>query len=298
MNQFKCFVQTVFRHVKHFLEKCYRDNISALAGQSSFFLILSAVPFLMFAFSMISILTGRDPASLLPKLTVAEDSQVYPYARVIYRFIEESVRRSGSGTAIVTAVVALWSAGKGMYCLTDGISRIYKLPVKRIWLVRRVYAMGYTVVMLLLMLVFLFMMGGTFIFAGLIMELWKELALRYVLAVLMYIILALIQSFLMTLALKLYLHRKLRNQRRCTFRALFPGMLLTVIAWNLLTFGVMFYVTNFATSSIYGSLGSVFMLMIWIYFMMFILLYGIQINYIYRYRFCRSRKKKRDHDKE
>ena len=80
----------------------------------------------------------------------------------------------------------------------------------------------------------------------------------------------------------MYLYRKLTNKRRCTFRALYPGMILTVIAWNVLTFGVMIYIRHFATSSIYGTLGSVFMIMLWIYFMMYILLYGIQLDYIYR----------------
>ena len=35
---------SVFAQVKYILDKSYRDNIPALAGQSAFFLLLSAIP--------------------------------------------------------------------------------------------------------------------------------------------------------------------------------------------------------------------------------------------------------------
>ena len=294
MAKFKLFVKFVTRHVMHFLKKSYKDNISALAGQSSFFIILSAVPFLMFVFSIVSMLTGRDPSSFqFPRLKSAEGGEFENLLRIISEFIEESIRRSSSGTAIVTAVVALWSAGKGMYCITEGISRIYKLPNKSIWLIKRVYAMGYTVVMLLMMLICVAVIALTFIFAERISEWYSGMILRRALFVLGYAALMLLMSFLMTLALKMYLFRKLTNKRRCTVRALYPGMILTVIAWNALTFGLIIYIRNFATSSIYGSLGSVFMIMLWIYFMMYILLYGVQLDYVYRKWFSSRRVKRR-----
>ena len=290
----KSFVKTVTRHVRRFLKKCDKDNVSALAGQSAFFILLSAVPLMMFAFTMVSLLTGRDPSTIsFPEVKSAVGTQLEPYVNIFTRFIEESIRHSGSGTAIVTAVVTLWSAGKGMYFITEGISRIYTLPKKKIWLVRRIYAMGYTVVLLLMLLICVAAMALAFLFAGRISLWWKGMAARRVLFFIAYIGFMLLQALLMTLALKFYLLPKLANKRRCTVRALFPGMVLTVIAWNGLTFGMLVYIFRFATSSIYGSLGSVFLIMIWVYFMMYILLYGIQLDYLYRYRFSCKKAKRR-----
>ena len=49
-------IKTIIEQVKYFLDKCSDDNISAIAGQSAFFIILSFVPFLMFAFAILSFL--------------------------------------------------------------------------------------------------------------------------------------------------------------------------------------------------------------------------------------------------
>ena len=273
------FINNVISHVKHFLNKSYRDNIPALAGQSAFFIILSVVPLMMFAFAMLSILTGEDIESVAISLPELEN---YPLVEKLIQFVEDSIKSSGSGTLIVTAVVTLWSAGKGMYCITGGISRIYQLPNRSFWLFKRIFAMGYTVVILLMFLLCVGVMAFCIFFADTISAMWGGTWFKRLLFFLSYILFGLLQALLMTVALKMYLRGKLNNRKYHSIRALYPGMLLTVIAWNALTFGVMIYIRHFAVSSIYGSLGSIFMLMLWIYFMMYILLYGIQLDYIYR----------------
>lgn len=118
---------------------------------------------------------------------------------------------------------------------------------------------------------------------------------RNVFLVFFYIVFGLLQAWLMALVIKLFLRDKVKDKRYISFRALMPGMLLTVICWYLLTFGVMAYIKNFATQSIYGSLGTVFVMMIWVYFLMYILLCCIEFNYIHREKF--SGKKKADKKK-
>lgn len=264
-----------------------------MAGQSSFFLMLSVVPMLMFAFSLISLLTGKDIE--ISDFFAYREMSAFPYLVKLMEYVIDSVHKANSGVIVITAVMTLWSAGKGMYCVTDGIMRVYKIPNRTIWLFRRVYAMGYTIVLL-----FVFFLGVVFVtfnivIFGTVVKLsgYNE-ALRVVLQVVMFIIFALFQSLLLTFALKLYLRGKIKNDAYRTFRALFPGMFLAVAAWNGLTIGMIFYVRHFATSSIYGSLASVFMLMIWLYFMMVILLYGIQFDYVYRRRFSTKWFKKRE----
>ncbi|MBQ3264909.1 MAG: YihY/virulence factor BrkB family protein [Ruminococcus sp.] len=288
MKKKKNVFAVIVTHVRHFLKKSYRDNISALAGQSTFFLLLSAVPCILFAFSVFSILTGKTFDSVsIPTADLPENSALYPYFRAFFSFVKESVQRSGSGTTIITAIVMLWSAGKGMYCITEGISRVYRLPNRRFWLFKRIYAMGYTVVMMLIVLLCVVVTAVNFFFAGTVLKLWEVVQVQWAMRIILYIMLALLLALMLTLALRFYLHGKLKNKRYCSLRALFPGMLLTVVAWNALTIGVMIYIRYFATSSVYGSLSSVFMLMIWAYFMMYILLYGVQLNYIYRRQFSR-----------
>lgn len=272
-----------FSRVKYILNKSYRDNIPALAGQSAFFLILSAIPMLLFVFSLFSMLTGED---LKVSDFLAITNQIgFPYTDKLINYIVDSVHKATSGTAVITAIVMLWSAGKGIYCVTDGIMRIYRIPNNKFWLLKRLYAMGYTVVMLLIILLGLVIVMANFIFAGYLSYLTAAFSqFRWVILVLLYLVFGLLQTLLMTWALKLFLRNKV-DPAYCTMRALCPGMLMTVIAWKILTFGVVFYIHHFAVSSVYGSLASVFMLMMWVYFLTYLLLYGIQINYVYRKKF-------------
>lgn len=276
----------VMNEIMWFLDVGYKDNIPALAGQSAFFMILSAPPLLMFAFTLLSMLTGKDIQSIgmsfLDRFRQIGDFPLLDYAE---RFIKTSVSRSGSGTAILTAVVALWSAGNGMYCITEGISRVYELPNKRIWLTKRLFSMLYTLLMLIVMGLDFAFMGINIVFAtGIIQNLGIKEA-RNIFLVVFYIVFGLLQAVLMALAIKLFLRDKVKEKKYISFKALMPGMLVTVVCWYLLTFGVTAYIKHFATLSIYGSLGTVFVMMIWVYFMMYILLCGIEFNYIHRERF-------------
>lgn len=282
---------TLFTQIKYILDKSYRDNIPALAGQSAFFLILSAIPLILFVFSMFSLLTGKDiKASDFPFIP-AQDA--FPYADKLVNYIVESVRKATSGTAIVTAVVMLWSAGKGMYCITDGILRVYRIPNNKFWLLRRVYAMGYTVVMLLILLVgLLIVLANIFLASSLTVLLGGGRQIHWITLALLQFLFSLVQTVLMAWALKLFLHNKVKRSYT-TMRALIPGMLFTVITWKVLTFGIVYYLRHFAVASVYGSLAGVFMVMIWVYFLTYLLLYGIQINFVYRHEFSTFRLFKR-----
>ncbi|MBQ7217932.1 MAG: YihY/virulence factor BrkB family protein [Ruminococcus sp.] len=275
------------RHIRRVLKKNNSDNISAMAGQSAFFVMMSVVPLIMFVLSLLSLLLGNSE-----EITLKVPDGASALRTVITEFFISLVnnsRKSGAIPAIVTIILALWSAGKGMYIITDGISRIYRLRQKHTWLLRRVFAMIYTIVLL-----FMFILSGALIIFNTYVENFIGEAFRFfpystqILYGLRYVILTVIQVLFLTLALKLYLMRKVKDKRFTKFRVLLPGTIFTAVSWGILSWGVNFYTTHF-TSSIYGSMGTVIILMIQLYFMMYLLLGGIQINYIYRHAFYHFR---------
>ena len=282
---------SVLSQIKYIMDKCYRDNIPALAGQSAFFLLLSAIPLILFVFSVLSLVTGKD---LKAEDFAAIPAQgTVPYFDKLVNYIVESVHKATSGTAIITAVIMLWSAGKGMYCITDGILRVYRIPNNKFWLLRRIYAMGYTIVMLLILLVGLVVvLANIFLASSITYLVGGERQVHWLTLLLLQLLFSFLQMLLMTWALKLFLRNKVK-QSYTTMRALFPGMLFTVITWKALTFGIVYYMRHFAVSSVYGSLAGVFMVMVWVYFLTYLLLYGIQINYVYRHEFSTFRLFKR-----
>ena len=235
----------------------------------------------MFAVSLLSILTNNNiDYSVTDRLKAYYSDDFND--NMLYNIFYSAVSNASSGTTIITAVVSLWTAGRGLYIITDGINRIYRLPYKRIWLIKRIYAMGYTVVMLIMMIITLTALSLGLMFSTEINSLFKIYMPFWFSKTVFYIVGDLLMGLSMVIALKMYLWRKIPDKRYSKVRVLVPGVTITVLGWNLLMFGVSVYTKYFTTSSVYGSLGTVAIFMMMIYFMMFILLCGMQFNYIYR----------------
>lgn len=263
---------------KYFLNKSRVDNISAIAAQSAFFLMLSIVPFLMFTFAILSFF--NIPLNIYEtylKHAIPNDLNFG-----LKTFIETAYHNS-VGIAFTTIIAALWSAGKGIYSVFEGVNRIYKIRIKRFWIIKRVFAMLYTIIMFVIMLVSIaILMAGEF-FDDAIKPYLKSLPnVVEILYSLRYLVVFIFLLFMLSLALKLYLRGKVKDKRWAKFRLQLPGIGLTALCWLGLSYGIRIYVKYFNGFSIYGSLTTVAVVMIWFYFSMYILLYGIQFNYINR----------------
>lgn len=64
------------------------------------------------------------------------------------------------------------------------------------------------------------------------------------------------------------------------FREVWPGALFSLLAWIFVSWAFSFYVDNLAQYSVlYGSLGTIIVLMLWLYIVSMILLMGPQLNH-------------------
>lgn len=298
-NNKKSKLSKLIKDIKYFLDKSKQDNVSAIAAQSAFFLVLSVVPFLMFAFALLSYFNiPRDlfVTYLKPFFTGEVGERIQE--------VFNSTYHNSIGIAFTTIIVALWSAGKGLYSICDGICRIYRLRYKKFWFVKRIYAMGYTFLMFIVITIVALVLIGAEFFDAQIRPILKSLP--YVLELLYtlrYLVVFVVLILLMSLALKLYLRGKVDDKRWSKFRLQLPGVSLTALCWIGLSLGIRIYVKYFNGFSIYGSLTTIAIVMIWLYFSMYILLYGIQFNYInreiiYNIRFRNIFKRKKIDKKE
>ena len=69
------------------------------------------------------------------------------------------------------------------------------------------------------------------------------------------------------------------QDRRPPVRTLLPGITLSLVSWLVISIGFSVYVENFGKYSIvYGALGTVIVLLIWLYMTSFILILGAEFN--------------------
>ena len=117
-------ILVIFRRIwgafKPFYKKIVFDNIFAIAGQSAFFLILSAVPLLMFSVSVLQSLH-------LSTETLGDFlGDTYSSTQVSEWFKSlNNMYKAPTSISVITLIATLWSASKGMHAITNGLNRVH-----------------------------------------------------------------------------------------------------------------------------------------------------------------------------
>lgn len=261
--------------VKMFLDKCKRDNINAFAAQSAFFIILSAIPFLML-FSSLLQYTPVTEGVLMNIINHTLPTYVAPF----FVSIVEEVYNKSIGIVSVAAVVAIWSAAKGFQYIANGLNVINGLEETRNWFVLRFWAIIYTIVFVIAVVITLVLL----VFGKSL----KMVILQYVpiLAGATEMVLRL-RSLIMLGILILFfavLFQMIPN-RKASFRLQLPGAVLCAVAWYVFSFGLSIYVGYFHGFSMYGSLTTIVLIMLWLYFCMYIMMICAEVNVMFEESF-------------
>lgn len=265
------------KNIKRLLEKCQRDHISAYASQSAFFLLLSLIPFLMLFSSMLQY-TVVTEATLLSFVNEIMPQYIAPF---VISIINEVYHKS-VGIVSVTAIAAIWSAAKGVQHLTAGFNIIHGIDETRNWLIRRFWAVVYTAVFLASIVAALVLLAfgnsiqkllvGYFPWLAAATDLFFRLRGVITLGAL---------SCVFTVLYKTLPNRRGLSNQKLTLRNQFPGAALCAVAWYLFSIGISVYLEYFNGFSMYGSLTTIVLVMLWLYFGMYIMMLCAEFNMIF-----------------
>lgn len=261
----------IIGNVKSFMDKCKRDKINAYSAQSAFFIILSIIPFLM-VFSSLLQYTSITKGMLFQIIEKVMPQYVSPF---LISLVDEVYSRS-VGIISVTAVVAIWSAAKGVQYMTDGLNSVNDLEETRNWFVLRFWAVVYTIVFLVAILFTLLVL----VFGNSI----RHLATNYFPFITNLVdVFARFRGLWMPIFLIFFfdvIFTALPN-RKLTLRSQLPGAAICAVAWYLFSFGLSVYVDYFNGFSMYGSLTTIALIMLWLYFCMYIMMMSAEVNVIF-----------------
>ena len=249
-------MQKAIRLVTRFLAKCQKDKINAYSAQIAFFIILSIIPFLMVFSSMLQY------TSITEDMVFEIIERVMPQyvAPFLVTLVKEIYTRS-MGIISVTAIIAIWSAAKGIQYMT------------RNWFVLRFWAVIYTIVFLVAIVFTLVVL----VFGNSL----RHLAADYLpfIAHLVKIIIKFRGLILLLLLILFFdvIFTALPNTK-LTFKSQLPGATACAAAWYVFSFGLSIYVDYFNGFSMYGSLTTIALIMLWLYFCMYIMMMTVEFN--------------------
>lgn len=269
----------ILSRIRMFIKKCERDNISAYAAQSAFFMILSIIPFLMLFISLVQ----YTPITKGMVMTTV-DRLMPDYITPFLISVIEEIYTKNIGLASASAIAAIWASAKGIQYLSKGLNGVYDIMETRNYVYLRVRAILYTLVLVAaIVLALMILVFGNSI-QGLLAE-HLPLVAKLTQVVLKLRTLIMLAVFSLFFAL---LFKMLPN-RRATLKSQLPGSVLCAVAWSVFSYGLSVYVDYFNGFSMYGSLTTIVLLMLWMYFCMYIVLICGEINNIYEEHWKRRR---------
>lgn len=269
----------LIRKLRTFINAVIKDNIGIYAAQASFFIIISAVPFIMLLLTLVKYFVPMDQMTILTAINRVAPETIGSFLTTI---VNELFSKTSSAPIIsVTAVSTLWLASKGVMALYLGLNNVFKPRKMPNYFCSRFMAVLYTMIFIAALLLTIIVFG----FGSKLEELLTaKLSFIGVIFTFFMSIRVLLFTIILTLVFALFYRFLPRTNNG--FKYQLPGALCAAAGWIMFSFFYSIYIEYFSNYSyVYGSLAAIVFLMLWLYFCMNIFLYGAEINKLYEERF-------------
>lgn len=260
------------------ISECYKDDVLGHAAQLAFYFLFALFPMLIFLTALVAYL----PIPRLLERLMEYFSQVIPTVAfvLVQQTMSEITRKQRGGLLGVGLIVTIWAASSGLHALIYSLNVAYSVKVMRPWWKDRLLAIALTIgfsALTLAALSIIFFGGNLGAFLANHYQLnrafqngWRLLQWPMVV-------------FFLLLGLELIYYYAPNLQQR--WRWFSPGAIFALLLWLMISFGFRWYVVRVANYSLtYGSLGSVMVLMLWLYLTSIAILIGGEINGVREHR--------------
>jgi membrane protein len=262
-----------FRLLRLAFWRAFVHDAFAIAKASAYSMILTFFPVLLIIGSVLA--NWRKGAPYLREISYALGSILPAGGNTVLSYLKGAGQHP-VGFLTTTALVTLWTASGVMVSWMDGFRRCYELPKTWDLLQERLIAFLLVVFALVPMTfsTLLVAVGSKFEarllpyvdpdFSIYVFLLWG--ATRWLIATL---------TSIAVIAL-IYHHAVPRTQ---PWHSVMPGAMLATILWFTTTVGFRAYLQHFGNfATIYGSLGAVMALLVWMYLISLVVLVGAEFN--------------------
>lgn len=241
--------------------------MSILPGQISFFVVLSIVPVLSIIMMLLSKL------SLSFESVEAAISHYVPIAAtdIIFSIIAE---QKADVVDFLFIISAFYIASKATHSIIVASTQIYNGKQKDFFRTRiKAIIMLLILIFLIVLGIIVLMLGGKFVaYLSSVSKVISPFATKLYYLIkwpFIFFVIFIVVKVIYTVAPNANVPSKSVNK----------GALLTTIIWGISTYAYSFYVVNIANySRFYGNISNIIILMIWIYWLCYIFVYGMTLN--------------------
>ena len=264
------------------LRRFFRDGGNQYAGNVAFFTLLSLFPFLIFLTSIAA--SFQDTESATRFIEYLLDILPPVAAGAVEPILDDMFSQKKRFFLTLSIVVVIWSSANVIEALRAGLNSIYRVALPRSYIFRRIQGFMFIVIAAIGILVamnLLVLVPAVLSYVPLpdaVSEQMKPLVSigRYGAAPLILLIMNII------------LFRFLPNVDQ-GWRNVMPGAVLSLVVWLVLVQAFSIYIQNFGDYSvIYGSLGGVIVLLLFLYMGAAAFLLGAEFNVVLKERLTQN----------
>lgn len=248
------------------------DRVAGLAAQLAFYFFLALFPTLLFLVSLLSYLPAEP--TIESTLTRMESLLPMEVLQIIRRHIDEVVAGDRGGLMTFAIAGAIWSSSTAMNAIITALNHAYDIEEFRPWWQTRLTAIALTVALAIFSVAaFALVVGG----ADLAAWVARRTGAGEMFATIWAIAQWPVALALVVFAVDLVFYFAPNADTRWVWVS--PGSLLATGLWLLASLGFKIYVQNFSNYAVvYGTIGSIIVLMLWFYMSAFALLVGAELN--------------------
>ncbi len=254
------------------------DRISVYAAQASFFVIISAVPFLSLLFAIVGSIA---PAKLEGFAASAQTLLPAAMYEMFANIIAELQTAPAVSLLSISALTTLWSASKGISAIRGGVQTVYHANRRKGFVKNRLPSLVYTLTFIVMIVaVVVILVFGDFLYSLITQKLHFNFGILEKLFRFKTPIFIVFMTLVFTV-----MYYAVARRSDCVSKNFFkhmPGAVFSSLGWSVFSYFYSLYIHHFPNASyIYGSLAAVCLIMLWLYFCMIILLCGAEINRMY-----------------
>lgn len=262
------------------IEKIMKDHVGAYATQAAFFMMLSMVPIIMLLMALVQ----YTPVTQGTIISIIHEILPTTIQGAIISIVNEAYKQTGT-TISVSILVAFWSAGRGMLAMANGLNSVRRYQETRNYFFLRLRAAAYTLAFLVSMILTLVLLG----FGNSISLLVNQYIPMFQYVTDFIIDIRIVVVMLVLIVMMLFIYRFLPS-RSGKFINQLPGAVFTAVGWAGTSFLISIYMDIFkGFSNLYGSLTTIVLIMLWLYFCMYIMLIGAEINHLLELRLDKTK---------
>ncbi len=252
------------------------DEITAMASQLAYSLLLSFFPFLILLITLIGHSSIKSDEVLVALSTILPNDVM----KLVKSVIVETVDTRRSGLLSFSIVTTIWTASNGFNAVIRGLNKAYDEKEKRpFWKVQLTAILCTIGLILIIFISLLLLVFGEIGVRFLITKLHFTPSAEFIIDLGRYLIGLLVMIFIFTAVYRY------TPSKRLNWRETIPGAVFTTLGWTIVSVGFSYYVNNFGSySKIYGSIGAIIALMSWLFISSVIILIGGEINATIAYR--------------